>query len=276
MIRPENVCDEGKTVEQLIDRMERLYANWFCDRNLNEARAQMLPKKGDSLQMDWSQLRLGYRMGMCSVLGLWVCWDCVWGLVRDGKTTIGGRTAFPVFRGCGGLIFLQWFWGCSVWVWTRYRVNYIYIMDLHPSTVESPLAIFNEAVDNTLVFLISMLLYYKAGAHDIPGSFPAGIFPGFVVIYTISRLVFPLRIRMPMWHNIWRVCTAPMHSPTFFHNYIGDIFTSMVKGKFKSVQHSENFYLCVYSLVAPNSVSLNVQFFKIWHGHSVLWFPGTG
>lgn len=32
-----------------------------------------------------------------------------------------------------------------------------------------------------------------------------------------------------MWEAIYKVLTAPMHSPSFFHGYIGDIFTSMVK-----------------------------------------------
>jgi hypothetical protein len=228
-IKPVNICNEGNAVEALASRMEHLYANWFCDRDVSEARAQMFPKKGDGLEMDWSQLRFGYRLGMCSVLGLWVCWDCVWGLLSSGKSTIGGRTAFPVFRATGGLLLLQWFWGCSVWVWTRYRINYIYLFDFNPQIVESPLAIFNRAVDNTLFFLINMLLYYKAGAHDVPGHFPAGVFPFFLVLYTCYQLIFPLRIRVPMWQSIWEVVTAPMIAPSFFHGYVGDIFTSMVK-----------------------------------------------
>lgn len=228
-IAPEKICNEGKAVEELAARMERLYAIWFCDRNISEARAQMLTKKGDGLEMDWSQLRLGYRMGMCSILGLWVCWDCIWGLVHEGRSTIGGRTAFPVFRGCGGLLLLQWCWGFSVWVWSRYRVNYIYLFDFNPSIVNSPLAIFNEAVDHTLFYLVCTLLYYKAGAHDIPGSFPAGVFPFILVVYTSYQLLFPLRTRAPMWQAIGEVVTSPMTSPTFFHGYIGDIFTSLVK-----------------------------------------------
>jgi SPX domain len=123
IITAESICNEGKAVEALGDRMEVLYANWFCDRDISEARAQMLPKRGDGLEMDWSQLRLGYRMGMCSVLALWACWDSVYGLLASGKSTIGGRTAFPVFRCCGGLLLLSWFWGCSTWIWTRYRIN---------------------------------------------------------------------------------------------------------------------------------------------------------
>jgi EXS family len=124
---------------------------------------------------------------------------------------------------------LQWCWGVSVWVWTRYRVNYIYLFDLNPYIVASPLVIFNDAVDNTLVYCVSTLLYYKAGAHAIPGSFPAGIFPFLMVVYTTYQLIFPIRTRGPMWTIIWQVITSPITSPTFFHGYVGDIFTSLVK-----------------------------------------------
>lgn len=108
--------------------------------------------------------RLGYRMGMCAVLALWVCWDCIWGLVTEGHSTIGGRAAFPVFRACGGILLLQWFWGCSVFIWTRYRINYIYLFDFNPRIVATPLGIFEEAVDNSLIFMLLMLLYYKVSA----------------------------------------------------------------------------------------------------------------
>jgi hypothetical protein len=228
-IKEANICNEGKEVEALEERVEKAYASWFCDDNLREARAQLLPKKGDGLQMDWSQLRLGYRLGMCAILTLWVCWDCVWGLVRDGHSTIGGRNAFPVFRACGGLLLLHWFWGASVYVWTRNRVNYIFLFDLQPDTVNSPLSIFNDAVDETLVFLVLMLLYYKAGANDIPNVIPAGYFPAILVLYTVGCLMFPMKTRFPMWRSIFEVVTAPLTSPTFFTIYIADVFTSMVK-----------------------------------------------
>ena len=50
-----------------------------------------------------------------------------------------------------------------------------------------------------------------------------------MVLYTVWNLVFPLRTRIPMWKAIGKVVTAPLDSPNFFHGYIGDIFTSMVK-----------------------------------------------
>ena len=125
---------EGNESEQLGSRMEKLFADWFCDGNVREARAKMLPKRGDGLQMDWSQLRLGYRLGMCAILTLWVCWDCIWGLVHEQQTSIGGRTAFPVFRACGGLLLVHWFWGISVFVWQRCEY---YTFVRHSLAVES-------------------------------------------------------------------------------------------------------------------------------------------
>lgn len=220
---------EGELSEQLGNRMEKLFADWFCDGNIREARAKMLPKRGDGLQMDWSQLRLGYRLGMCAVLTLWVCWDCIWGSFHDQNISIGGRTAFPVFRACGGLLLVHWFWGFSVFVWQRYRINYIYLFDFNPRIVDTPMLIFNDVVDETLVFLILMLLYYKSGAHDMPDLIPTGSYPLILVIYTVKCLIFPLRTRGPLWVAIWEVITAPLTSPKFFHTYVADVFTSMVK-----------------------------------------------
>ena len=117
--------------------------------------------RGDGLLMDWIQLRLGYRLGMCTILALWVAWDCVWGVVEKGQVSIARRTAFPVFRGCFGLVAWHWFWGMSVYVWTRYRINYIYLFEFDPRNVDTPIGIFNEAADELLVFLICMLLYDK-------------------------------------------------------------------------------------------------------------------
>jgi hypothetical protein len=56
-IEPKNLFDKGKEVEELSDRFEKYFANWFCEGDSRAAHAQMLPKRGDGLEMDWSQLR---------------------------------------------------------------------------------------------------------------------------------------------------------------------------------------------------------------------------
>lgn len=139
-----NVNKDGREAEILANDMELNYARWFCGGNIREAQVQMLPKKGDNLDMDWSQLRLGYRLGMCAVLTVWICWDCIHGYMVYGNTSIGGRSSFPVFRGCGGLLVFHWFWGFSTFIWARFRVNYIYLFDFNPKIVETPFSIIGD------------------------------------------------------------------------------------------------------------------------------------
>lgn len=202
-LESKNMLNDGKAVETLTAKYETYYANWFCEGDLRAAKAQILEKRGDGLEMDWSQLQLGYRMGMCAVLAVWVCWDSVYGLVADGKSTIGARAAFPVFRACGGLLLLQWFWGVSVFVWTRYRVNYIFLFDLIPRTVSTPFDLFAQAVGNTIPFLCLMLLYYKVSRfRGIKSSF-AYVLSDFSTMFCLgSRLVLTICPSGSRWVDI--------------------------------------------------------------------------
>jgi hypothetical protein len=63
----------------------------------------------------------------------------------------------------------------------------------------------------------------------MPQWIPSGGYPLILVFITSLKLIFPLKQRCPMWNSIYKVVTAPFHSPIFFHTYVGDIFTSMVK-----------------------------------------------
>ena len=62
---------------------------------------------------------------------------------------------------------LTGFWGTAVYVWTRFRINYIYLFDFDPRNVDTPVDIFNDCVDETLVFLVCMLMYYKVSISNI-------------------------------------------------------------------------------------------------------------
>lgn len=53
-----NICNEGKAVEKLAERLEMRYANWFCDGNHREAHAQLLPKKGGTYRKEYSRRSL--------------------------------------------------------------------------------------------------------------------------------------------------------------------------------------------------------------------------
>jgi len=220
---------DGRLATGLGDRIVKIYAKWFTSGDVRQANAQLIIKKDDGLDMDWSQLRFGCRLGICLTLMVWLCYDCIWNLYAEGAVTPGGRSAFPVFRACGGLLIWHWCWGASVFTWRRYRINYIYLFDFNPIVVLDPAAIFNACVDETLVFLITLLLYYKASTNTMPDPFVPGLYPAFLVLYTVVKFIFPLKQRRPLWSAIIKVWTAPLTSPSFFHTYVADVFTSMVK-----------------------------------------------
>ena len=166
---PGDYMYDGRLATGLGDRIVKIYAKWFTSGDVRQANAQLIIKKEDGLDMDWSQLRFGCRLGICFTLMVWLCYDCIWNLYAEGAVTPGGRSAFPVFRACGGLLIWHWCWGASVFVWRRYRINYIYLFDFDPSVVLDPAAIFNACVDETLVFLITLLLYYKVRSSTLSG-----------------------------------------------------------------------------------------------------------
>lgn len=259
-------CDDGRQAELLASRMEKIYAKWFCDGNVKEAQAQLLSKRGDGLMMDWTQLRLGYRLGMCSILALWVAWDCVWGQLALNEVSIGGRTAFPVFRGVFGLLSWHWFWGFAVYVWNRFRINYIYLFEFDPRNISSAIEIFNDAVDETLVFLSLMLLYYKADAGDMPLWIAPRVYPLILVGYALRCLFSPWKTRKHLWKTIREAIAAPLIQPTFFHVYVGDVFTSMVK-VFQDLLWTGCWLVSGDFLVATHS--------KHQHGHDVHVWTST-
>lgn len=63
----------------------------------------------------------------------------------------------------------------------------------------------------------------------MPDMIPPGCYPLLLVLYTLKCLIFPLRTRGPLWSAIREVITAPLTSPNFFHTYVADVFTSMIK-----------------------------------------------
>lgn len=60
-----------------------------------------------------------------------------------------------------------------------------------------------------------------------------------------------------MWQTINKVISSPLHSPTLFHTYVGDIFTSMVK-IFQDIAWSIC-WLCAGSFLASEDASSSLE-----------------
>mmetsp|Transcript_15468 Transcript_15468/g.30821 ORF Transcript_15468/g.30821 Transcript_15468/m.30821 type:complete len:917 (+) Transcript_15468:218-2968(+) len=212
---------------RLTDSIERLFAEKFCHGNMVEARLRLLPQQSDDFQMSSAQFRFAHRLGMCFVLLLWVVWSCIWGyLNKESSKSLAGEPGFRVFRCAGALLVFHWTWGLSVYLWNMFGINYIFLLEFDPRHVRAPLEIMNECVDDSLVYLICILLFYNPENHIPQNILPTGSLVCFIFVYTIWRILFPWKIRRPIWRTILRILRHPLSTPAFFTIFVSDVLTS--------------------------------------------------
>lgn len=115
-----------------IRSVEQSYASLFCHGSLINARRILLQKQRIA-SYNWGAYISGLRFGVTLMLMFWVIWDClVDSFTRKAPSAVWMTTIFPIYRGCGCLVLLGWCWGLNVYVWDMNRVNWRYILELHP------------------------------------------------------------------------------------------------------------------------------------------------
>jgi len=228
--------DEGTAVNDLARRVEQLYASLFTDGNVRvafgELQTQAAAEEGP---VSFELLKLGYRLGMGATLGLWMLWDCIIQGLKSGQPSLDTMAAFPAFCALAGLLLVHWSWGIQVWVWTRSRINYIFLFELDPRHTRSYIQILNDCTTDSIWYLFLTLLYFKAELKHLPFDLEAiGFYPGHFliigIIYAGVRLVHPWRQRKDLWSCLltimWPISSS---SVTFFQTYVSDVLTSLVK-----------------------------------------------
>jgi hypothetical protein len=225
---------KAQRCSELLKRVERSFADWFCDGNATVAVAILMTKKEDFV--NWGHIYLGIKAGSCLILLIWVCWDSLvvptFHTGRENHLIDLVRTrAYPVYRGIGCLLLLHWLVGVSLYVWRAARINYRYIFELNPRRVQSYPQVFSDATNMTIVFLANVLLYYKV----VNGYFPEellhrGYYPLALFLYTFYfYAIRPWGQQLGLLRTVWEVVWSPLYSVTFFHTFIGDYLTSTVK-----------------------------------------------
>uniref|UniRef100_A0A7S3AA35 EXS domain-containing protein n=1 Tax=Rhodosorus marinus TaxID=101924 RepID=A0A7S3AA35_9RHOD len=176
-------------LRDLINAEELTYAESFHSLNLTEARTALLLKQTQIFSVEKSQF--GFYIGVCTTLTVWLLWDVTIDNARlwqDG--TIFSTAAFPLFRGISSFIMVQWAWAISCYVWSRYRINYIYMFQLDPGILPNVEESFADAAKGSVVFFVCILLYFKTVIGTFPQWFKPGIYPLILVCYILSKLTF--------------------------------------------------------------------------------------
>lgn len=193
----------------------------------------------------------GMRFGCMLSLLTWVMWDCIVDAkLRPAEQDLWLQLVLPIYRGFGCLLLLGWCAGISTFVWERYQINYLFLLDASPaantlsgsssnssSGLMSYTEIWDDCTNITIVYLANFLLYFKVMRGDFPSWIPSGYVPvGFVVYITAKVLPFSYWAgfassprNSAVWAGLAQVPLAPFGKVTFLTGYVGDIWTSMVK-----------------------------------------------
>jgi SPX domain protein involved in polyphosphate accumulation len=64
---------EAAACRKLIENVENMFAEIFCDGNKSVAVASLMTKREDFI--DWAHIYIGIKIGSCLILLVWVIWD---------------------------------------------------------------------------------------------------------------------------------------------------------------------------------------------------------
>jgi len=138
---------------------------------------------------------------------------------------------FPVHRGFFYLIIALWGWGCLLYVYTRFNINYVFIMQFDPPSALGYIQTFKVAAMLTNVWLGTFfftLINARTGFH----IFNVQWAPLVNLLVWAVWLIFPLRFfhrRSRSWllWNLLEAVLSPFTDVFFAHFFVSDVLTSI-------------------------------------------------
>lgn len=219
---------------------QSLMARRFYNGNRELANAALRLKQNPP--SDWHSFRQGMHLGVFLMLLVWTLWAArllSWDN-SNAKTRVGNKNlvkswthpAMPVYRLHFSLIIVEWCWAICIFVWNRYRVNYVYMMGLRPISKEHYQDAFESAINGSIVVMFDFLLFVKISEAEIPSTrwFSEGILPILLIPYLAIHFLMPLRhSTQSLLPALYACLISPFSEVTFFASFIGDWMVSLVR-----------------------------------------------
>jgi hypothetical protein len=164
----------------------------------------------------------------------------------DAATVTRIRPILIMYRMTALCVFMLWGWGVDMWMWSKFRVNYIFIFEFDPRRHHRYAGIF-EAASVFSVFLISSVTFFLFS--QLPS-----IHPAFQWIKQIPLAVHPLvafgvmllffigySIKSKFWliKYILQIIVSPFTPVNFPHFFLADQLISIT-----TVLHDLEYFIC--------------------------------
>mmetsp|Transcript_24061 Transcript_24061/g.38821 ORF Transcript_24061/g.38821 Transcript_24061/m.38821 type:complete len:676 (+) Transcript_24061:242-2269(+) len=233
-------------VSDLLSETSEFYANLFENGDATKAKVRLLAKMTQGSYSKDDMCWLGIKIGIVISLVFWNLFNLV--VSPDLHITPGMEVYIPLYRAVGLLISLIWMWGFNIWIWSKYRVNHVFIFEISPRHKLSHLEIWNEAASMSLVYLLNSLLFLHHEQYRLRTQLSAVFYPMALVAFIVIKMwsLFVQRskqgsVQSDIIHSIWCIIIAPFGRARFRDCYLADYFCSMQK-VFSDLQYSICFY----------------------------------
>ncbi|KAF0686520.1 Aste57867_21707 [Aphanomyces stellatus] len=211
---------------QLLEKLEHRMLYGFYQGDMRVLKRELFPHSEDVAI--WSGFYFGMHFGMMVVLFIWAVWDSV---IDDSKNhNLWESSVMAIYRATGVLILLLWCWCLQVYTFNWFSIPFLPMFDWKITKSTQFVSLVRQAVSITIVYLVNLLLYFKALRGDIPiHILPPYVIPFLLFLALLLKLVFPLKQRRSLLLTVLRVVAAPWAIVRFREAYVGDILTSLVR-----------------------------------------------
>ncbi len=133
----------------------KAYAALFESGDFHRAKVKLLESMAWSKWSVSSSFKVGLKIG------------CLVGLIGWTVTALYSAKGLPTnalysYRCLGCFLCLLWFWSGDVYVWSKYRINFVFIFEFIPKTRLTFLQYFDEAATLTLVYFLNCIVFIKS------------------------------------------------------------------------------------------------------------------
>lgn len=240
------VCSLGS--DDLLDQAVSDFALFFEEGDNRKAEVRLLSKMTQAQYGSRDMFRFGFKSGITFTLTCFAVYFLAFSL-NTSYFKLYHSGFYPAYRGIGCALCFAWMWGLNIFIWERYRINFVYLMEINPRNRLSYHQMLEEASNMSIVFLINLTLLLSH-VHLVPEHWQTTlqIYPLSLVIYFAYRVFAPYKLAS-LWESRRWFLTALRHTITspfgrirFCDSYVADVLTSMVK-----IIADLAFSLCFYS-----------------------------
>lgn len=134
-----------------------------------------------------------------------------------------------IFRALGLPVLLVWLWGIDMYVWTKYRINYVFIFDFNWQTHSSHNKIFGWAALLTMMWLMSLFMYMApVGVLGPLDSLSPLVWPALLsAAYVVALVRSAISNRAWLFSAIGRIVTSPFYPVSFKDFFLADQLISL-------------------------------------------------